>query len=71
MILNLRLVYFYLTNTMLKIHDAMDKNAKNKEEKDPGFMRLELHCKKLILNASALPPFDSEASSPTEFTNPS
>ncbi len=57
----------YLINTMLKIHDAMDKNAKNKEEKDPGFMRLELHCKKLILNASALPPFDSEASSPTEF----
>jgi hypothetical protein len=57
----------YLINTMIKLHDTIDKNSKNKEEKDPGFTRLELHRKKLILNGSAVPPFDTEAPTPTEF----
>jgi hypothetical protein len=52
---------------MIKLHETMDKNSKNKEDKDPGFGRLESHRKKLILHASAVPPFDSEASNPTEF----
>jgi hypothetical protein len=51
---------------MIKLHETMDKNAKNKEDKDPGFCRLESNRKKLILYASAVPPFDSEASNPTE-----
>jgi hypothetical protein len=57
----------YLINTMIKLHDTMDKNTKNKEEKDPGFNRLEDHRKKLILNASAVPPFEVEATTPSEF----
>lgn len=57
----------YLINTMIKLHDTMDRNSKNKEDKDPGFNRLEVHRKKLILNASAVSPFDTEASNPTEF----
>jgi hypothetical protein len=52
---------------MIKLHDTMDKTTKNKEEKDPGFNRLEDHRKKLMLNASAIPRFEVEASSPTEF----
>jgi len=44
----------YLINTMIKLHDTIDKNSKNKEEKDPGFIRLKLHRKKLIHNASAV-----------------
>jgi hypothetical protein len=43
---------------MLKINDAMDKNYKDKSEKEPGFNRLEEHRKNLILNVSAIPPFD-------------
>jgi hypothetical protein len=35
----------YLINTMIKLHDTMDKTTKNKEEKDPGFNRLEDHRK--------------------------
>jgi hypothetical protein len=57
----------FLINTMIKLHETMDKSSKIKEEKDPGFNRLELHWKKLILHASAVPPFDTEAPSPTEF----
>jgi len=30
---------------MLKINDAMDKNYKDKSEKEPGFNRLEEHRK--------------------------
>jgi hypothetical protein len=60
----------YLINTMIKLHDTINKSSRNKEEKDPGFTRLELHRKKLILHASAIPPFDTEASSPTEFNLP-
>jgi hypothetical protein len=45
----------------------MDKSSKHKEDKEPGFNRLESHRKSLILNASALPPFTKAASSPTEF----
>jgi hypothetical protein len=57
----------YMINTMIKLHESMDKSSKNKEDKDPGFNRRELHRKKLILHASAVPPFDTEAPSPTEF----
>jgi len=52
---------------MIKLHDTMDKSSKNKEDKEPGFKRLESHRKNLILNASAVPPFTKAASSPTEF----
>jgi hypothetical protein len=52
---------------MLKINDAMDKNTKEKLDKEPGFSRLEEHRKNLILNASSLPPYDTPATQPTEF----
>jgi hypothetical protein len=57
----------YLINTMRKLHDTMDKTSKSKEEKKPGFKRLETHRKNLILNASAIPPFSKAATNPTEF----
>ena len=57
----------YLINTMIKLHDTMDKTSKIKEDKEPGFKRLESHRKKLILNASAVSPFTEGASNPTEF----
>jgi hypothetical protein len=57
----------YLINTMIKLHDTMDKTSKSKEDKEPGFSRLESHRKNLILNASALPPFTTAAEKPTEF----
>jgi hypothetical protein len=56
---------------MLKINETIDKNtlkaSKEKEEKEPGYHRLEQHKKSFILHASALPPYDEQASSPTEF----
>jgi hypothetical protein len=57
----------YLINTMIKLHDTIDKSSKNKEYKEPGFKRLETHRKTLILNASAVPPFNKAAEHPTEF----
>ena len=57
----------YFLSTILKINDTMDKNYKDKAEKEPGFNRLEEHRKNLILNATATPPFDEKASQPTEF----
>jgi hypothetical protein len=57
----------YFLSTMLKMNDAMDKKYKEKPDKEPGFNRLEDHCKNLILNASASSPFDVKASNPTEF----
>jgi hypothetical protein len=33
----------YLINTMIKLHDTMDKSSKSKEDKEPGFKRLESH----------------------------
>jgi len=54
-------------NTMLKLHDSMDKSSREKSDKEPGFSRLEEHRKNLIINASILPPFSSAATSPTEF----
>ena len=57
----------YLINTMIKLHDTMDKSSKTKGEKEPGFKRLESHRKLLILNASAIPPFSKAADKPTEF----
>jgi hypothetical protein len=37
----------YFINTMLKLHDTLDKNhlkaTTEKEEKEPGFARLESH----------------------------
>jgi len=52
---------------VLKNNDAMEKNYKEKSDKEPGFSRLEEHRKNLILNASAIPPYDSQASHRTEF----
>jgi hypothetical protein len=52
---------------MIKLHDTMDKTSKIKEDKEPGFKRLESHRKELILNASAVSPFTEGASNPTEF----
>jgi len=57
----------YLINTMIKLHDMIDKSSKNKEDKEPGFKRLETHRKTLILNASAVPPFNKAAEHPKEF----
>jgi hypothetical protein len=57
----------YLINTMIKLHDTMDKSSRSKEEKEPGFNRLKAHRKNLILNASAIPPFTKAADNPTEF----
>jgi hypothetical protein len=58
-------------STMLKILESVDKTLARsnleKEEKEPGFKKLEPHKKQFILNASAIPPFDSPASDPTEF----
>ncbi len=63
----------YFISTMMKLHDTMDRNnlkqSREKDEREPGFNRLELHRKNLILNASASPPFDTQASHPTEFYN--
>jgi hypothetical protein len=63
----------YFINTMLKLHETMDKNSLKqtleKEEKEPGFSCLESHRKNLILNASAVPPFDAPAAKQTEFYN--
>jgi len=50
-----------------KIDISLLKSAQDKEEKEPGFARLEPHRKSLILNASATPPFDDKAPHPTEF----
>lgn len=61
----------YLIHTMMKLHDTMDKNTLKqtleKDEREPGFPRLQSHRKNLILNATALPPFDVPAPTPTEF----
>ncbi len=61
----------HLLSTMLKIHESFDNNFaksdREKEEKEPGFKRLEPHKKNLILNASATPPFDTQAKEPSEF----
>ncbi len=61
----------YIIHTMMKLHDTMDQNnlkqTLEKEEKEPGFNRLEPHLKNLILNASAPAPFDVQAPKPTEF----
>jgi hypothetical protein len=57
----------YLINTMIKLHDSMDKMSKTKEKKEPGFKQLESYRKQLILNASAVPPFSTAATAPTEF----
>jgi hypothetical protein len=54
-------------NTMLKLHDSMDKSYREKSDKEPGFSRLERYRKNLILNASALPPFTAAATTPTDF----
>jgi hypothetical protein len=61
----------YFIHVMLKINESVDNSVfcimKEKEEKEPGFARLESHRKNLILNASALPPFGTRASKPTNF----
>jgi len=38
------------------------------EEKEPGFNKLDIPTKRLILNASAIAPFDESAVSPSSFT---
>jgi hypothetical protein len=61
----------HLLNTFLKINDAMDQKIfrqnQVQEEKEPGFARLEHYHKNMILNTSALPPFKTPATAPTEF----
>jgi hypothetical protein len=52
---------------MLKIHELVDKSTMEKEEKEPGFKKLEPHKKNFILNTSAIPPYDSQVAEPTEF----
>jgi hypothetical protein len=56
---------------MLKINDYLDKHSlkiqKDSDEKEPGFAKLEEHIQTMILNASAIPPFESCATEPTEF----
>jgi len=46
-----------MRNTMIKLHECFDtsmtRSIKDKEEREPGFNRLEAHKKQLILNASA------------------
>jgi hypothetical protein len=58
---------------MMKLHDTMDRNnlrmETEKDKREPRFNRLELHRKNLILNASASPLFDSQATQPTDFFN--
>jgi hypothetical protein len=44
-----------IVSTFLKLHDSLDKNLKDIEEKYPGFKRLENHRQTMILNASAKP----------------
>jgi len=62
-----------LLKTILKINNNIDKQSlrtqKEREEKEPGFARLESYRKSLILNASAVPPYDSPADISTEFYN--
>ncbi len=43
------------------------KLQKDSEDKEPGFAKLETHRQHLILNASATPPYDTPALTPTEF----
>jgi hypothetical protein len=57
----------FLINTMIKLHDTMDRTSNSKRDKEPGFKRLESHHKKLILNASVSPLFTKAADAPTEF----
>jgi hypothetical protein len=61
----------HFIDTMLKLNESIDKNIiksnQEKAEKEPGFTRLEYYKKNMILNASATPPFDEQASTPTEF----
>jgi hypothetical protein len=49
----------------------MDKQSlkmqKESDEKEPGFAKLEDHRKIMILNASAVPPYEEPAPVPTEF----
>jgi hypothetical protein len=56
---------------VLKLHESLDKiNQKitqEKADKEHGFHQLEPHHKNLVLNASAVPPYDSPALSPNEF----
>jgi hypothetical protein len=55
---------------MLKIHELVNKllrNASEREEKEPSFKKLEPHKKQLILNVSAIPPYDSSSLEPTKF----
>jgi hypothetical protein len=56
---------------MLKINDNLDEHSlkilKDSDKKEPGFAKLQEHRQLMILNASATPPLDSPANSPTEF----
>jgi hypothetical protein len=60
-----------MINTMIKLHECFDnymsRSIKEKEEKELGFNRLEPHKKQLILNASAVSPYDTKALEPSEF----
>ncbi len=55
----------------LKTHESVDKtllkSTMEKEEKEPGFKKLEPHKKNFILNSSAIPPCDSQVAEPNKF----
>jgi hypothetical protein len=61
----------HFLNTLIKISNTLDTNmihsSKERDEKEPGFARLEQHKKNMILNASTTPPFKIQADSPAEF----
>lgn len=61
----------YFIHTMMTLRYTMDKNnlkqALEKDEKRTRHPQLESHRKNLILNASALLPFDVQAPMPTAF----
>lgn len=58
-------------STMMKIHESVDKTLarsnSEREEREPGFKKLEPHKKQFILNASTPPPYDTTYTEPTEF----
>lgn len=61
----------HMIHTLLKISDTLDQNSlritSKSEKKEPGFKKLEPHRQLLILNATAIHPFEMAAKTPTSF----
>ena len=57
--------------TLMSMKQSLDSQrasqSKKDKEKQPGFKNLAHHTKQLILNATAVSPFEESAASPTEF----